>query len=85
MSAEKPCAHGGELVAKYDGGRIPLLCKECYLIVGYMPTGWMPVRAAAQVWDKGYVSGYAFGWESAQDTYDGPAEDPTENPYADLL
>jgi hypothetical protein len=35
----------------------------------------------AEVWDAGYVAGNAFGYESAQDTYDGPSEDPTPNPY----
>jgi len=35
-----------------------------------------------RAWDEGYAAGNAFGHEWAQDTYDGPAEDSTTNPYA---
>jgi hypothetical protein len=35
----------------------------------------------AKAWEEGYVAGHAFGYEYAQDTYDGPSEDPTPNPY----
>lgn len=38
-------------------------------------------RALTQAWIEGYVAGNAFGYEYAQDTYDGPLDDPTPNPY----
>lgn len=37
--------------------------------------------ARAEAWDEGYVAGHSFGSEYAQETYDGPTEDPTPNPY----
>jgi hypothetical protein len=38
-------------------------------------------KVRARCWDEGYIAGHAFGYEYAQDTYDGPGEDPTPNPY----
>lgn len=35
----------------------------------------------AKAWREGYAAGLDFGWEFAQDTYDGPIVDPTQNPY----
>ncbi len=45
---------------------------------------WQFIRQCCfDAWEEGYVAGNSFGWEYAQDTYDGPSEDPTVNPYAE--
>jgi hypothetical protein len=38
-----------------------------------------------RAWDEGYRAGQTFGWEYAKDTYDGPDEDTTLNPYARVI
>lgn len=45
------------------------------------PAGETVTEALAEAWDEGYVAGNAFGYEWSQDTYEGPSEDPTVNPY----
>lgn len=34
-SCRKKCRHTGGTVRKFDGGRCPLLCADCYRIIGY--------------------------------------------------
>jgi hypothetical protein len=48
-----------------------------------LASGWLADTKAA-AWDEGYVAGHTFGHESAQDTYDGPSDDPTVNPYSTI-